>query len=81
MKELIRILLQLLQSLQDHDYSTTHPDIPEHHDRGSHAPGMVFVIHKPLRPYRGAAWRKPLFSGDMWWSFCPGPDDESSALA
>ena len=37
-------------------------------------PGLQFVIHQPLRPYCGARWRKPLFDGDMWLSFCPGPN-------
>ena len=38
--------------------------------------GMVFRVIKPLRPYRGARWRKPAFAGDLWISFIPHPDDE-----
>ena len=34
--------------------------------------GVVFRVIKPLRPYRGARWRKPAFACDMCWSFLPG---------
>ena len=40
--------------------------------------GMVCVIYKLLRPYRGARWRKPAFDGDLWLSFIPHPVDEKN---